>query len=81
MAIISNLSLRQLVKGVNALNEIETCLIQDGTQHEVELLCNVFYSTIPHNTGRKAPPIISLDTIGAKKEELYRLINNIKTRG
>jgi hypothetical protein len=80
MSIISNLSLRQLVKGVNALNEIETCLIQDGTQHEVELLCNVFYSTIPHNTGRKAPPIISLDTIGAKKEELYRLIVNIKIR-
>jgi len=80
MAIINNLSLRQLVKGVVALNEIEKCIIQDGTQHEVELLCNVFYSTIPHNTGRKAPPIISLDTIGAKKEELYRLIVNIKIR-
>jgi hypothetical protein len=74
MAIMRNLSLRQLVKGVNALNDIETCLIHNGTQHEVALLCNVFYSTIPHNTGRKAPPLITLDTIGAKKAELAELM-------
>jgi hypothetical protein len=80
MAIISNLSLRQLIKGVNALNDIEACLIQDGTKNEVALLCNVFYSTIPHNTGRKAPPIITIETIGEKKEELYALIDNIKMK-
>ena len=80
MAIMSNLSLRQLVKGVNALNDIEACLIKDGTKNEVALLCNIFYSNIPHNTGRKAPPFITLDTIGEKKAELYALIENIKLK-
>jgi hypothetical protein len=80
MAIMSNLSLRQLVKGVNALNEIEACLIKDGTKNEVALLCNIFYSNIPHNTGRQAPPFITLETIGKKKEELYQLIANIKMK-
>lgn len=63
---LGDISQRTVESGFAALLAIEECL-KSGKRSDLERLCSVFYTYIPHAFGRSKPPLLSLGDIAAKK--------------
>ncbi len=63
---LGKLSLGQIMKGFWVLNDLQNWIEKGQNRAKTVELSNKFYAIIPHNFGRKAPPVID------SKEKLRR---------
>ncbi|XP_053325774.1 LOW QUALITY PROTEIN: protein mono-ADP-ribosyltransferase PARP3 [Spea bombifrons] len=71
---LGKLSKAQIAKGFEALEELQAALDRNESKQKLSELTSKFYTIIPHNFGRKTPPVIdSLDVLQAKKDMLLVL--------
>lgn len=69
-ALLGKLSEEQIMKGKLVLDEIKALLDTSSSKSGFAKLSSQFYSLIPTNTGRKAPPVIDNATLHGEKEAL-----------
>ncbi|KAM4722041.1 protein mono-ADP-ribosyltransferase PARP3 [Rhinophrynus dorsalis] len=71
---LGKLSKAQIAKGFDALEDLQAALDRKGNKQELSNLTSKFYTIIPHNFGRKTPPVIdSPEVLQAKKDMLLVL--------
>ncbi|XP_067462613.1 poly [ADP-ribose] polymerase 2-like [Thunnus thynnus] len=75
---LGKLTSEQICAGYMALKRIEACLKKKGSNRELLEACNQFYTCIPHDFGRKTPPIIHTEDELKEKISLLEALSNIQ---
>ncbi|KAM8930240.1 protein mono-ADP-ribosyltransferase PARP3 [Pelodytes ibericus] len=71
---LGKLSKAQIAKGFDALEDLQAALDRKDNKAKLSELTSRFYTIIPHNFGRKTPPVIdSQEVLQAKKDMLLVL--------
>ncbi|KAF8791036.1 Poly [ADP-ribose] polymerase 2 like protein [Argiope bruennichi] len=75
---LGQLTFRQIKDGYRALNKIAEALSSEAAGHNLVNACEEFYMKIPHNFGKKSPPIIQSKEDIEKKLEMLKALTNIR---
>ncbi|GBL73042.1 Poly [ADP-ribose] polymerase 2 [Araneus ventricosus] len=75
---LGQLTFRQIKDGYRALNKIAEALSSEVAGHDLVNACEEFYMKIPHNFGKKSPPIIQSKEDIEKKLEMLEALTNIR---
>ncbi|KAM4650918.1 protein mono-ADP-ribosyltransferase PARP3 isoform 1-T3 [Discoglossus pictus] len=71
---LGKLSKAQIAKGFDALEDLQAAMDRSASKKELSDLTSRFYTIIPHNFGRRTPPVIdSQEVLQAKKDMLLVL--------
>ncbi|ROT70234.1 hypothetical protein C7M84_011516 [Penaeus vannamei] len=75
---LGKLSKLQIAKGLEALIDIEDAIKKNKPRSVLMELTSKFYTLIPHNFGRSAPPVIDTDEVVQKKKEVMLTLSDIE---
>lgn len=75
---LGQLSSAQVQRGVDVLSEIEGILRHGGSRSQLPILSSRFYSVLPHDFGRRRPPIISTMEVLQKAFDKCNLLLDIE---
>ncbi|KAM9814110.1 protein mono-ADP-ribosyltransferase PARP3 [Neosynchiropus ocellatus] len=75
---LGKLSKMQIAKGFEVLEEIEAAMNQKSNAAKLEELSSKFFTTIPHNFGRRTPPTINTAEIVRHKKEMLMVLADIE---
>lgn len=77
---LGNLSKGQIEKGVAVLEEIEGALksTPPTTSSALEKLSSKFYTTLPHDFGRRRPPVISTMTMLQRSYDMCNVLKDME---
>ncbi|GFU18581.1 poly polymerase 2 [Nephila pilipes] len=75
---LGKLTFRQIKDGYIALNKIAQVVSQNGDPEELLKYCEEFYMKIPHNFGKKNPPVIQTKEDIEQKMEMLKALTNIR---
>ncbi|XP_076059734.1 uncharacterized protein LOC143036367 isoform X2 [Oratosquilla oratoria] len=76
---LGKLSKSQIAKGLKCLLDIEEAIENKKGQQELKDLSSLYYTNVPQDCGRKAPPIIdTLEIVQQKKELLVNMQQGCK---
>ncbi|XP_042883678.1 protein mono-ADP-ribosyltransferase PARP3-like isoform X2 [Penaeus japonicus] len=75
---LGKISKIQIAKGLEALIDIEDAIKQNKPRSVLMELTSKFFTLIPHNFGRTAPPVIDTDDVVQKKKEVMLTLSDIE---
>ncbi|KAM8867700.1 protein mono-ADP-ribosyltransferase PARP3 [Synchiropus picturatus] len=75
---LGKLSKMQIAKGFEVLEEIEAAMNQKSNAAKLEELSSKFFTTIPHNFGRRIPPTIKTVEVVRSKKEMLLILADIE---
>ncbi|GFY78579.1 poly polymerase 2 [Trichonephila inaurata madagascariensis] len=75
---LGKLTFKQITDGYIALNKIAEVISRNGEAEELLKRCEEFYMKIPHNFGKKNPPVIQTKEDIEQKMELLKALSNIR---
>ncbi|KAL7635608.1 UNVERIFIED_CONTAM: hypothetical protein RMT77_014677 [Armadillidium vulgare] len=76
---LGKLSKTQILKGLNILLELEKEIKKSNKSNAKMVdLSSQFYTFIPHNFGRKTPPVICTEDVVDKKKEMMMTLTDIE---
>ncbi|XP_037787303.1 protein mono-ADP-ribosyltransferase PARP3-like [Penaeus monodon] len=75
---LGKLSKLQIAKGLEALIDIEDAIKKNKPHSVLMELTSKFFTLIPHNFGRSAPPVIDTDAVVQKKKEVMLTLSDIE---
>ncbi|KAB7499235.1 Poly [ADP-ribose] polymerase 3 [Armadillidium nasatum] len=76
---LGKLSKSQILKGLNILLELEKEIKKTNKSNaKMVELSSQFYTFIPHNFGRKTPPVICTEDVVDKKKEMMMTLTDIE---
>ncbi|MFT7801498.1 poly ADP-ribose polymerase 3 [Arapaima gigas] len=75
---LGKLSKMQIAKGFEVLEKLEEAVKKKSKKADLEALSSRFYTIIPHNFGRKKPPVIDTSEIVDQKKEMLLVLADIE---
>lgn len=76
---LGKLSKQQIATGFEALEALEEALkAPEGSSHSLEELSSRFYTVIPHNCGRRRPPLINTPELLRAKKDMLLVLADIE---
>ncbi|KAA0719477.1 Poly [ADP-ribose] polymerase 2 [Triplophysa tibetana] len=75
---LGKLTSEQILAGYASLKKIEECLKKKGSNEQLMEACNEFYTRIPHDFGRRKPPIIGSEEELKEKIALLEDLSDIQ---
>ncbi|KAK7496119.1 hypothetical protein BaRGS_00012529 [Batillaria attramentaria] len=75
---LGKLSKAQIAKGFEILEELEEALKKKSPKRKLSEICSRFYTAVPHDFGRRVPPIIDNAEALQKKYDMLAVLGDIE---
>ncbi|KAG8436109.1 hypothetical protein GDO86_007281 [Hymenochirus boettgeri] len=75
---LGKLTKAQIAKGFDALEKLQEAFERKATKKELSDLTSQFYTIIPHNFGRRTPPVIDTQEILQAKKDMLMVLADIE---
>lgn len=75
---LGKLSKAQIAKGFEILEELEEAIKKKSPKNKLQEICSRFYTAVPHDFGRRVPPVIADAETLQKKYDMLAVLGDIE---
>ncbi|XP_076469646.1 protein mono-ADP-ribosyltransferase PARP3-like [Babylonia areolata] len=75
---LGKLSKTQIAKGFEILEELEEALSKKSPKNKLQMLSSKFYTAVPHDFGRRIPPVIDNTEFLQQKYDMLAVLGDIE---